>query len=366
MTKIFHFFRHNWGYLLVFAALIGLVFVGSLSKETATSSINMSTMASSDYQVTADQLTELYVVASVSSAANLASTDAVASNYVIVSTMQEIGQNLNGSIAKPTIVDTSNFSSGVIVYTVEEGDTMESIAATISGLTTDQIRWSNGLVDTAISPGDTLYLPSVPGIVYTVKAGDTLDSIVATYGSTKEQIISANSMDDETVTEGMKIVLPGGTLPETQRPEYVPPVVTPVRQSYTYTYMGSTWGRQNLWVVNSRFYANSPYNPYVAGQCTWYAWYWRSINGMALPSHTWGNARTWASRAAAEGYTVSRVPRYGAVFHTTSGGYGHVGIVVGVNSDGSITVREMNYGQPYRVTEATIPASQVGNYNYIY
>lgn len=365
MTKFWKFYKHNWGYLLAFVALIGVVFVGSLTKESATSSINMSTLSSSDYQVTADQLTELYVVASVSSAANLASTDTVASNYVIVSTMQEIGQSTDGNLTKPTIVDTSSYSSGVIVYTVEEGDTMESIAATISGLTVDQIRWSNGLKNTNISPGDTLYLPSVAGIVYTVKAGDTLDSIVAKYGSTREQIIEANNLDDGTVTENMKIVLPGGTLPVTERPEYVAPVVTPVRVSYTY--FGSTYTRQNLWVISNRFYANSPGNPYPAGQCTWYAWYWRSVNGMPLPSTSWGNASNWANSASRSGYAVGNVPRYGAVFQTRGESrWGHVGVVVGVNADGSIRVQEMNYGGAYRVTESTIPAALVGNYSYIY
>lgn len=363
MSKILQFCKHNWGYLLAFTALIGVVFVGSLTKSGATSNINMSTLTGSDYHVTADQLTELYVVASVSSAANLAATETVASNYVIVSTMQEIGQGTDGSLTKPTIVDTSNFSSGVIVYTVEEGDTMESIAATISGLTTDQIRWSNGLKNTNINPGDTLYLPSVAGIVYTVKGGDTLDAIASKYGSNRDRIIEVNNLEDGAVSEGMKIALPGGTLPETERPEYVAPVIV-TRPSYTY--YGSTYSRQNLWVISNRFYTNSPGNPYVPGQCTWFAWYWRSVNGMPLPGYTWGNARTWASRAQAAGYTVSRVPRYGAVFHTTAGGYGHVGIVVAVNGDGSIRVQEMNYGGAYRLTEATIPAAQVGNYNYIY
>ena len=102
--------------------------------------------------------------------------------------------------------------------------------------------------------------------------------------------------------------------------------------------------------------------PYGAGQCTQWAWSKR----RDLPS-TLGNANTWAARAAAAGYVVNRTPSAGAVFQTSSGWYGHVGYVEAVNADGSITVTEMNYGySPYLVIRATIPASSVGNFNYIH
>ena len=64
---------------------------------------------------------------------------------------------------------------------------------------------------------------------------------------------------------------------------------------------------------------------------------------------------------------MDRTPEVGAVFQTSAGWYGHVGIVVGINNDGSIVVREMNYGyRAYVVTESTIPANIVGNFNYIH
>ena len=42
------------------------------------------------------------------------------------------------------------------------------------------------------------------------------------------------------------------------------------------------------------------------------------------------------------GYTVNNTPKAG-VMQTTQGGYGHVAYVENVNSDGSVTVSEMNY-----------------------
>ena len=105
----------------------------------------------------------------------------------------------------------------------------------------------------------------------------------------------------------------------------------------------------------------------TAGQCTWYAWWWRAKYGNPLPSGMKGNANVWDSVLRGYGYRVDRTPEVGAVFQTSAGWYGHVGIVVGINNDGSIVVREMNYGyRAYVVTESTIPANIVGNFNYIH
>ena len=85
-----------------------------------------------------------------------------------------------------------------------------------------------------------------------------------------------------------------------------------------------------------------------------------------MPSNL-GNANTWAVRAAAAGYYVDNVPSAGAIFQTTSGWYGHVGYVESVNEDGSIVATEMNYNyRTYMVIRSTIPASAVGNFNYIH
>ncbi len=158
----------------------------------------------------------------------------------------------------------------------------------------------------------------------------------------------------------MRILIAGGTLPTTERPEYVAPVV---RTTYYYSYLGSTSERSDITILG--YYWNLG-TPYANGQCTSWAWYKMNQIGKTLPS-TLGNANTWASRAAAAGWTVSRTPVAGSVFQTSSGWYGHVGYVESVNGDGSITVTEMNYSYVSgRVTRSTIPASAVGNFYYIY
>jgi surface antigen len=62
------------------------------------------------------------------------------------------------------------------------------------------------------------------------------------------------------------------------------------------------------------------------------------------------------------------VPEVGAIFQN-GGGYGHVGIVEAINSDGSLVVSEMNNyaGGGYNwINNRIIPANQVGSFNYIH
>ncbi len=345
---------------------LALVFVGSIDKSNSEINLSLDTFAASNYKISVDQLSELYVVADLSDALSLASASDVANNYVVTTTMYEAGQTNFGRLEKPNLTDVED-REWIVVYTVSEGETMESIAAKY-GISTDQIRWSNGLKNTNLSAGMVLYIPKKSGIVYTVKSGDTVESIASKYGSNVAEITIFNDLDVTGLTEGSKIFIKDGALPEKERPEYVPPV----RTLYTYTYLGSTSGRQDLRIIAYNFYdPNYAYpnpNPGVRGNCTWYAWYWRATSPLSLGAlnHNGRHARTWNKDYAYRG--VGNTPVVGAVFQTPfgGGGYGHVGVVVGINADGSIVVREMNYAGYAIVSEAIIPASRVGNFNYIY
>lgn len=360
-NPVFNTIKQVLPYLVMFLGIIGIAKVGVDTKLNTTNTLNLSTMADNDYNVSADQLSELYVVASLSNSFDLASVEAVSGNYVMVTAMREISQTTADKIEKPSIIDT-NISRGVTVYTVKAGETMASIAAE-RGLTTDQIRWSNGLKTTDLAVGQSINLPSVAGIVYRVKAGETVASLAKKYGSSAEAIRTYNDLEFNEPAEGSFIVLPGGVLPLVERPEYVAPVVVP-----TYTYYGSTSTRQNITRVYENVWSD-PGNRMVAGQCTWYAWWWRAHSPLSprkLPDGLMGNANVWDVNLAAAGYTVNRTPAVGAVFQTRAGWYGHVGVVIAVNPDGSIRVREMNYAGARVITEATIPANAVGNFKYIH
>lgn len=104
-------------------------------------------------------------------------------------------------------------------------------------------------------------------------------------------------------------------------------------------------------------------NLYTAGQCTWYVY--DKVGGEI--GSTWGNANNWAAAAQGAGFTVNHTPSKGAILQSSEGPFGHVAYVESVNSDGSVTISEMNYsGGPFSVSSRTISASEAGSYNYIH
>ena len=356
-SKKFQFIRKNWGYFLIAVVVVLVAVFGSRDKlAISDQSMSMASIAASNYQVTTDQITQFYMVAELADDLNLASANLASTNYTTIQILQQDSQIVNesGKISKPTVVDISDISRGVINYTVKDGESMEQIAAKY-GLTTDQVRWSNNLKTTSISAGQNLLIPTVPGIAYTVKSGDTVASVADKYKSSAEQLIAVNDLEkDPTLKPNTVILVPSGVLPETERPEYVAP--TPVYTANTAVYSHY-----------SASYASG--NRYAYGWCTWYAWQWRHDNmpgNYNLPSNM-GNANTWASAASSAGFKVNRTPAYGAVFQTTAGWAGHVGVVVGVNGDGSVVISDMNGIAGWgRVGTKTISAAEASKYNYIH
>ncbi|MBR3131546.1 LysM peptidoglycan-binding domain-containing protein [Candidatus Saccharibacteria bacterium] len=334
-------------YILAAGAIIATAYFGSQNKTVEADGIPiMMAISDNNYSVSIDQLSELYIVAEIANNVSLSSSSYLNMDYISAVTQYSINQTASTRIEKTNIVDTSSLAKGVIEYEVAPGESMEGIAAAF-GLSTDQIRWSNGMKNTALDAGQTLYLPSVSGIVYTIKDGDSLDSIASKYGSSAAEIEDKNNLSARGVIAGTKIAIPNGVVPETERPEYVPPA--PV-----VTYVPS----YNLYATNS--------NPMPYGWCTWYAWQWRYENGGALPGGL-GNARYWASQLAAKGYAVGREPAYGAVFVSQAGYYGHVGIVTAVYGDGTIQITDMNGVAGWgRVGSKVIGPGEWSSYQFVY
>ncbi|MBQ6355453.1 LysM peptidoglycan-binding domain-containing protein [Candidatus Saccharibacteria bacterium] len=344
-------------YIVVALGIFALAFFGSWSKSVNTyDNENVQNLIANNSFATVDQISEFYTTAMVADDINLATAPVIRTNYESVSVIQDIGQDETGKMTKPSLVDVSHLSRGVINYTVKEGESLETIAQKYN-VSTTQIRWSNGLKTDEVSVGQTLLVPTVPGIAYSVKSGDTVEGLAEKYKSDAQLLIALNDLEkDQTLTPGAILILPNGELPETERPEYV------VANGRNGKYHSGAATSSHY----SAVYASG--NKYAYGWCTWYAWQWRKDNlGDAMPSNM-GNASSWARSAAGAGYTVSRTPVYGAVFQTTGGSYyGHVGVVTGVHADGSITISDMNGIAGWgRVGSKTISAAEAARYNYIY
>lgn len=105
--------------------------------------------------------------------------------------------------------------------------------------------------------------------------------------------------------------------------------------------------------------ASTPGNHFAYGYCTWYVASRRNIPWF-------GNAGTWLIGAQGAGFATGNVPQVGAIIVTSESRWGHVGIVEGVNGDGTITISEMNYSGFARITSRTISVNYGAIKGYIY
>ncbi len=106
-------------------------------------------------------------------------------------------------------------------------------------------------------------------------------------------------------------------------------------------------------------------NSYDEGECTYYV-FDLVKNDLNMIENSWGDAEHWAERAVSDGYTVNQEPKNGSILQTSRGEIGHVAYVTEVNSDDSILISEMNFYEPYEITERTIEAEDIRDYNFIH
>jgi murein DD-endopeptidase MepM/ murein hydrolase activator NlpD len=109
----------------------------------------------------------------------------------------------------------------VIVYKVEKGDTIETIAKKFD-ISTDTIKWENDLEDgDVLSIGQELKILPVTGIAVKVQEGDTIYSIAKKYSVGEQGIVDfpfntfANPETFSLVT-GQILIVPGGVEPSSQ------------------------------------------------------------------------------------------------------------------------------------------------------
>lgn len=252
----------------------------------------------------------------------------------------------NDAISNVPTIET--VSSGKAVqstqYVVKDGDTLWTIARAF-GITTDSIKWSNGISDEDfVKPGSTLSIPSITGIIYTVKAGDTIDGIAAKYKAQSSLLASQNDLlGNEDLIAGMKIIVPDGQIEE------VTPAPAPVASRTQVASRGS---------VPSYVAPSSGNNRFPWGYCTYYVASRRNI--------PWnGNAWQWYGNAIGYGRPVGSTPVAGAVMVTWESSVGHVAYVESVNGN-SFTVSEMNYAGYGVRSSRTITTSSVPLIGFIY
>lgn len=287
-----------------------------------------------------DKLTSYDVAANLAKAVNVPEKTPITNQAQSAKVAVIVSASDSAVASKPQIVSTALKSwRDISDYTVAAGDTVSSVAQKF-GVTSESIRWSNGLSGDALTAGNKLVIPPVNGVVYTVKSGDTPQTVAAAYHSTAEKVIGYNDAENGLVV-GRRIIIPDGRI--------VP--ATPPR---TTTYLTN-----RSIIGTSSFTPNYGPNGYDWGWCTYYA-----AARSGAPGN-WGNANTWAYYARLSGWKVSSTPVAGAIFQTPSGWAGHVGIVDEVYGNGTMKISDMNgiagFGQ---VGSAVVPVTAYPNYIY--
>jgi N-acetylmuramoyl-L-alanine amidase len=295
--------------LLVVNVLLLVVVVAFVAQKPGTSSNLpvLSTQTADDGAVSPlDELSSADIAVHVARVTRLPEATNVTNLADTVNAQLALTSSDNVIASKPQIVATALPSrQDIKTYIVKKGDSVQSIAEKF-GVTSETIRWSNDLASNAVSPGRTLYISPVDGIIYTVKSGDTVASIANRFRANKEKLIVINDLEGGYMPIGQKIIIPDGVQPT---------VGAPATASF------------NAYQSGGLAFGSSPvygYNGYDPGWCTWYA-----ASRVAVPNN-WGNANTWDDGARVSGWTVSSIPRVGAVAQSNAGWAGHVGVVESV------------------------------------
>ncbi len=317
---------------VVLLASITLFMVADSSGDTQRSLASATTSASNAVTSPLDQLSSANIALTVARMSNLPETTAVNSQAISEDVDLADSSMSNALVsAKPQVVSSAYKSAKDIqTYVVVSGDTIPSIAAKFN-VTSDSVRWSNGLTGDTVAVGTKLRIPPVNGIVYVVANGDTADTIAGKFNADKAKIIAYNDAEINGIQPGQVILVPDGTK------------AAPVR--------------------DTRAFSGVPQYGYGYdfGYCTYWVAVLRAKAGSPVPSNL-GNASTWAIRAAGFGLSTGTTPQVGAAVVTKTAGEGHVAYVTAVNPDGSITISEMNHSGWNKVDSRTIS----GNFSYIY
>lgn len=330
------------------------------SAEASNASTSTTSGVAKAKTVSVDKLAAASAVTNLAETAELPSAGDLRESETSLTIKKNLSQNDSEVITKPDIVkpDTSA-ARGISSYVTKEGDNIEKIAKKFK-ISPQTLRWANNTTSDAIEPNKTLIVPLIDGVVYTVKDGDTAQSLADKYKTSAERVVLYNDIDDGSkLTAGARIVLPGGELPETERPGYVAPRG---RSSYG----NSRYGSSTTTSASRSWLTASVGNRYAPGNCTWYAYERRLQLGRPIGSF-WGHARAWSTSARAAGFLVNNTPAPGAIIQNTWGGYGygHVGIVERVDGQ-NIYVSDMNYAGYNVISSRTIPLAEVGRYSFIH
>jgi len=151
----------------------------------------------------------------------------------------------DGTLLKPVAVDGSLpglLRSDVTRYVVQSGDTLTGVAARFH-VSMGTLWWANRLTSKDdLHVGQALIIPPVTGILWTVKEGDTLDSIAAATRGNVGVIREFNGLTSDTLIIGQQLMVPNGrgaALPTTEPAPVAKPAARSAGPCYSCRFSGT-------------------------------------------------------------------------------------------------------------------------------
>ncbi|UER67453.1 M23 family metallopeptidase [Borrelia sp. BU AG58] len=101
----------------------------------------------------------------------------------------------------------------VVEHKIKPGETLSHIASRYS-ITSETLISYNKIKDVRnIRPNLVINVPNMKGVLHTVERNDSLSSIAKKYNIAKVDILDANNLDNEVLSLGQNLFIPGGRMP---------------------------------------------------------------------------------------------------------------------------------------------------------
>ena len=102
----------------------------------------------------------------------------------------------------------------VVEHKIKPGETLSHVASRYN-ITSETLISYNNIKDVRnIRPNLVINVPNMKGVLYTVERNDSLSSIAKKYNTSKVDILDANNLDNEVLSLGQKLFIPGGRMPK--------------------------------------------------------------------------------------------------------------------------------------------------------
>jgi len=132
-------------------------------------------------------------------------------------------QVVSGKVLGDAFGGNSQNQKDIIDYTVQPGDSIQSIANTYN-ISVNTLLWANDITSSStIKVGQDLTILPVDGVLHVVKSGDTISAIASKYKANPDIIISYNDLaNQDDIYIGDILTIPGGVMPKAANPAASP------------------------------------------------------------------------------------------------------------------------------------------------